>query len=146
MTTELLERISRAMRPGPICRDCGDADGRCPTTGELCDPHEQADELMRLLRESLAASAGSGFLDWLEAECVDLRCESVPTGGGDADVVWVVYSHHIAKPQLRQVGSGDTPADAIRDAMEESGYTQNAEVSHRDRERQPATDQPSKQP
>ena len=41
------EVIKAAYRPGPRCRDCADHDGRCPNSGELCDPYEAALECLR---------------------------------------------------------------------------------------------------
>lgn len=55
-------------------------------------------------------------LEWLEAECCDLRCVSAPTGGGDYEVEWLVISHHQAEPQEREVGRGRTPLLAIEAA------------------------------
>lgn len=59
----------------------------------------------------------SDLLAWLEAECFDLRCESTSVGYDDADIIWVVYSHHMAEPRLRPEGFGRTAIEAIRDAM-----------------------------
>lgn len=57
---KLAQRVNRALRPGPLCRDCADHDGRCPTTGELCDPVEQANELSSEIDNALSRSpAGS---------------------------------------------------------------------------------------
>jgi hypothetical protein len=56
-------------------------------------------------------------MQWLDANCYDLRCESVPSGGDDADIIWIVYSHHMSKPALRAEGYGKTAAKAIADAM-----------------------------
>lgn len=50
---------------------------------------------------------------FIEDECLDLRCIALPTAGGDADVGWVVVSHHMAKPVEREEGFGKTPLDAI---------------------------------
>lgn len=54
-------------------------------------------------------------LDWLREECCDLRSISVPTGGDDADVNWIVIQHHMAEPREREIGRGfsDDPRDAI---------------------------------
>ncbi len=39
---------------GPRCRDCADADGRCPVSGRPCDPQEEAIER---IKEALALQA-----------------------------------------------------------------------------------------
>jgi len=39
--------IQAAYRPRPMCRDCADNDGVCPTTGEKCDPFEAALDRLR---------------------------------------------------------------------------------------------------
>lgn len=59
------------------------------------------------------------LLDWLKRECCDLRCISVPTGGDDHDVRWVVIEHHMAAPHEREIGESftDDPRDAIRAAL-----------------------------
>lgn len=57
----------------------------------------------------------------VEDECWSVKCESYPTGGGDADVGWEVVSHHIAKPYDRVEGQGPTPLAAIRNAMRATG-------------------------
>lgn len=44
-----MEVIKAAYKPGPICRDCADENGTCPSTGKPCDPYEAA--LDRLRRE-----------------------------------------------------------------------------------------------
>ena len=58
------------------------------------------------------------LLNWLRDECCDLRCISVPTGGDDYDVRWVVIQHHMAEPREREIGESftDDPRDAIRAA------------------------------
>lgn len=58
----------------------------------------------------------------LEDNCWDLRCIDIPTGGGDADIGWNVVEHHMAPPRKRVVGTGNTPLEAIRDAV--SGSTE----------------------
>lgn len=68
------------------------------------------------LRTSAPAAAAEA-LAWLEAECADLRCIALPTGGGDADVGWDVVTHHMARPTERIVGHGSTPLSAVKDAM-----------------------------
>jgi hypothetical protein len=55
-------------------------------------------------------------LKWLEDNSYDLRCENQPTGGDDYDIIWMVYSHHMAKPHHRIEGCGKTPMEAIQSA------------------------------
>jgi hypothetical protein len=44
-------------------------------------------------------------LDWLQSHSYDLRCEDVPTAGGDdADIDWIVVAHYQEKPQEREIG------------------------------------------
>jgi len=68
-------------------------------------------------REILAAQqvTDTARLDWLREECCDLRSVSVPTGGDDYDVHWVVIQHHMDAPHEREIGRGfsDDPRDAI---------------------------------
>ncbi|WP_179090928.1 hypothetical protein, partial [Burkholderia pseudomallei] len=54
-------------------------------------------------------------LDWLRDECCDLRSVSVPTGGDDYEVNWIVIQHHMTAPHEREIGRGfsDDPRDAI---------------------------------
>lgn len=41
------EVIQAAYRPGPMCRDCADYDGVCPTDGKKCSPFEAALDILR---------------------------------------------------------------------------------------------------
>jgi len=63
------------------------------------------------------------LLDWLKDEACDLRCVSVPTGGDDSDVDWIVVEHHMAEPREREIARGYSydPRDAIRAAMAANG-------------------------
>lgn len=63
-------------------------------------------------------------LDAIEKECWSLKCESYPTGGGDADVGWEVISHHMAKPHERIEGQGPTPLSAIDEALARTSQQQ----------------------
>ena len=75
----------------------------------------QRDALARQVEE---LSKYKEMLDTIEAECWDVRCYDVPTGGGDCDVRWGIIAHHMAAPQEREVGmGGDTPREAITSAM-----------------------------
>lgn len=55
------------------------------------------------------------LLDFLEAECIDVRCYSAPTGAGDADVMWRCIQHYMQPPKERELGH---PAMTIREAIE----------------------------
>jgi len=72
-----------------------------------------------------AAPAGDALdaarLDFLENCSADLRCESVPTGGDDYDIMWGVFEHYMSAPNLREVGAGLTAREAIDAAMREKG-------------------------
>jgi len=50
MKNELADRIEKALMPRSICRDCADNDGRCPNSGEFCNPTERAKELSNAVR------------------------------------------------------------------------------------------------
>ncbi|WP_329832734.1 hypothetical protein [Stenotrophomonas geniculata] len=67
-------------------------------------------ELARV--EAMLPSDGS-LIDHLAANCLDLRCIRVPTGGGDAEVEWVVIEHQQAEPQEREIGRASNPRKAI---------------------------------
>lgn len=53
----------------------------------------------------------------IEQECWDVRCISIPTGAGDADVAWEIIEHHMARPKERVVGRGSTPMEALNEAI-----------------------------
>lgn len=62
-------------------------------------------------------------LDFLEAECLDLRCISISNGdAGDADMMWVVIQHHMAAPKEREVGRGATVRKAILDTIQRKQF------------------------
>ena len=65
-----------------------------------------------------APSGDTKRLDWLTDEVADLRPVAYPIADtGDADVVWEVITYHMDYPKLRRIGSGETPRDAIDEAM-----------------------------
>lgn len=47
--------IDAIVPPGPLCRDCADENGVCPTDKLPCDPTDRAIELVRRLRLAQAA-------------------------------------------------------------------------------------------
>lgn len=54
----------------------------------------------------------------LEDNCWGLRCLKETTGEtGCSDVSWIVIGHFMEAPTERQVGSGDTPLEAIHNAI-----------------------------
>lgn len=61
--------------------------------------------------------AKNDLLDAMQAECWTLRCVDIPTGCGDADVVWEVVQHHMAKPHDRVIATGSTPREALAAAI-----------------------------
>ncbi len=63
--TDLANRIYRAIKPSPMCRDCADHGPRCPNTGELCDPTECAKELSEAVRK-LQQERNKYYALWLE--------------------------------------------------------------------------------
>ena len=65
-----------------------------------------------------SALATETALEILEQECWDLRCVNVPTGGDDYDIGWRVIEHYQAEPQERIIGYGNSPLEAMRDALE----------------------------
>lgn len=73
----------------------------------------------------------SAMLDWLRNESCDLRCIESSSFADDADILWVVIEHHMAKPHEREIGRSfsDEPRDAIRAAMVavQSGGARNVE-------------------
>lgn len=81
----------------------------------------------RRLAEGRLAKAQASFqphpdterIDALRDACWDLRCFSVPTGGGDGDVAWRVVGHWMAEPHERTIAEGwsDDPRVAIDAAL-----------------------------
>lgn len=55
-------------------------------------------------------------LDFLEEECLDIRCKE-NSYGDDADVYYEIIQHHQAKPHERVIGIGKTPRQAIDEAI-----------------------------
>lgn len=69
-----------------------------------------------------ARAVGSGdLLGWLGENAAELVAESHAIADtGDFSTTWVCYEHHGypgGKPKRVPIGYGDTPAQAIRDAM-----------------------------
>jgi hypothetical protein len=62
------------------------------------------------------------LLDALSSNSWDLRCVSVPTGGDDYDIDWLVIEHHQAPPHERTIAQAyrDDPREAIRRALRET--------------------------
>lgn len=59
------------------------------------------------------------LFDAIVSNSWDLRCISVPTGGDDYDIHWIVIEHHEAEPCEREIGRAyyDDPREAIRAAL-----------------------------
>lgn len=68
-------------------------------------------------RASSSLAHASAALKIIEQQCWSMKCEDVPTGGGDADVEWQIVSHHQAKPHERIEGQGPTPMIALQRAL-----------------------------
>ena len=60
-----------------------------------------------------AGKLDATLITYLTENCLDLRCVSTPTGGGDAEVEWVVIEHHQAEPHDREIGRASSPRKAI---------------------------------
>ena len=56
----------------------------------------------------------------LEENSWDLRCIDITTGGDDYDISWIVVEHYQAEPRERTVGQGNTPSEAIEQALKEN--------------------------
>lgn len=85
-------------------------------------------EEIRDLERRLAVSASDGVqgsipdgrqpaLEIIEQNCWDLRCVSLPTGAGDADIGWEIVEHHMAPPKERIIGRGNSPMKALNEAL-----------------------------
>ena len=60
----------------------------------------------------------SQLLEDLDAASCSLRCESLPTpGGDDCDIVWEVVEHHMDAPTERVIACGISPIDALNNAF-----------------------------
>lgn len=108
------------------------ADG-VESVGNSAVAREASDILRRLAAMVFQAGMGTsdgpyyasgyvGALDmfkFLRDNCLDLRCVSVATGGGDRDVAWQVIGHHMAEPKERVIAQShsDDPTEAVRMAM-----------------------------
>lgn len=67
-------------------------------------------------REDAAQQDDKKLLDFLQDQCLDLRCISSSDG---EDVCWRTVQHHMGKPHERIASQiyGDDPRKAIREAM-----------------------------
>lgn len=100
----LSARVEASIAPGPRCRDCADSDGRCPGSGELCDPSEKAKELADLvgaLERELAAVTKER--DEMEARAVSLaQCAPLSMLCGDIRRFKESYVSDLAKERARR--------------------------------------------
>lgn len=78
----------------------------------------EASNITALEAERDALREDKARLDWLENESDDLRCFSIPTGAGDADIGWRVVGHFMAKPTERVLG--EVQHDSVRDAIDQA--------------------------
>lgn len=116
--------------------------GHCDGSGFLASQPDPAAEIARLKSEIIAADADRvasrtalglatrraaraeselavirEALDFVEAECLTVRCEEYPIADtGDADVGWEVVQYYMAKPNERVIARGNTPLAAIGNA------------------------------
>lgn len=65
----------------------------------------------------MTTQTDTALLDFLEGECLDLRAITVRLSGEDADVAWVVIQRYIAAPKEREIGTGNTPREAVSAAI-----------------------------
>jgi hypothetical protein len=109
----------------------------------LVEPHGKAHEIANIAPSATADKPSNPFgqkrtvpapetnvtgpsdaelLDVLASNSWDLRCISVPTGGDDADIDWIIIEHHQAEPQERTIAQAyaDDPRAAIRRAIRET--------------------------
>lgn len=105
--------------PWPDCADkvCH-KNGECWTAGKCLNPAASvsAAPIGDVPAEVLTDTER---LDWLRNETCDLRCISVPTGGDDSDVRWIIVQHHMSEPREREISRSRTedPRDAIDRAI-----------------------------
>lgn len=103
-----------------VCRECG-----CTLpSGDWRDGSSWNDRVcdnqLASLRQQLAEAREDGKLfNTLVSNSWDLRCISVPTGGDDYDIDWLVIEHHQAEPHERTIAQAykDDPRAAILRAM-----------------------------
>lgn len=77
---------------------------------------------LKTVKDELEALKGDAKdaerLDFIEECTVDLRCHSVVLPGcDDADIYWNVIEHHMAEPNEREIGWGNTARQAIDAAI-----------------------------
>ena len=76
---------------------------------------------LKTVKDELEALKGDAKdaerLEFIENGTVDLRCHSAPTGGDDFDIYWNVIEHHMAEPNEREIGWGNTARQAIDAAI-----------------------------
>jgi hypothetical protein len=102
---ELLERLAAAQEP---------------LDAEFAKALFDNREALYATDEDAKTTAETDLISALGENYWDLRCFSLPTGQGDADVGWRVIEHHMAKPHERVVAEVyiDDPAAAVRAALE----------------------------
>ena len=84
------------------------------------------DELV--IRQLESQLAEHEWVSVIENESWDIRCVDVPTGGDDFDIDWIVIEHYMEKPNDREIGRGKTPAEAVKDAID--NYLPEVKPSH----------------
>ena len=76
-----------------------------------------ADAIDARLTQPAQSVDDSALLNFMERECVTVRCEATD----DDDVEWDVVSYHMDAPKERVIGTGATPREALTAALQEKG-------------------------
>jgi hypothetical protein len=121
LSTEAVKRVQDCW--SAVKREFGQSfrDGSTSTYPEIIDM-DAALAALASTPQPASAETDARLLDVLRDESWDLRCFSVPTGGGDADIGWRVIGHWMAEPCERVMGEvfHDDPRAAIRAAIRQS--------------------------
>lgn len=108
---QTVERVAKAIKKGRIeaGRDCYFHQARLAIAAMQPTPQEAA------------KVSDTELLDALAANYWDLKCIDIPTGGGDADVDWIIVEHHMGKKGDVTIAQAytDDPRAALRRAISE---------------------------
>lgn len=115
VTTEALRQAGKNLLPYLEWTIGDESPGYHPTMPSAVDAFRSAlTASPPLLRDREIAAP----LKALEDNCWDLRCVTEPTNEtGCSDVSWVVIGRFMEAPTERMMGSGDTPLEAIHNAI-----------------------------
>lgn len=103
LARKIIERYQQIVRSLTLPSVLGGVDQPSSADGQQCN--EQSGKQL------------SPALEIIEQNCWDLRCVDIPTGAGDADIGWQIIEHHMAPPKERVVGYGNSPIEALNDAL-----------------------------